>query len=216
MTITVLILYVLILFAIASASYRNGTDYNDFFVAYRKGTFFTISGSLLATILGGSAIIGTVYIVPKMGWATSWFMICASIGLFALLPLVKKVKKLGRVTLPELLEDVYGKQAKNISSVIIFVAWLGIVAAQIIAGAEILQSFTDLSYENGAIASGLVFILYTIIGSPFSVLKTDLFQAVLILIGLTLIAFFAYHSNCLPAEEPYQPANPFLLDRIYV
>jgi len=205
MTIAVLILYVLILFMIALKSYRNVTDYNDFFVARRKGTFFAISGSLLATVLGASAIIGTVDIGPKMGWATAWFMICASIGLFALLPLVKKVKKLGRFTLPELLEDLYGKQIRTIASVIIPVAWLGIVAAQIIAGGKILRSFTDLPYETGAIASGLVFILYTLIGGQFSVLKTDLFQAVLILIGLIIIAFFAYQSNCLSAN--CLPAN---------
>ena len=199
MTITVLILYILALFVIALKSYRNVADYNDFFVARRKGAFFTISGSLLATILGGSAIIGTVDIGPKMGWATAWFMICASAGLFALLPLVKKVKSLGRFTLPELLEDLYGKQVKQISAVIIPVAWLGIVAAQIIAGGEIVQSFTGLSYETGAIASGLVFILYTVVGGQFSVLKTDLFQAVLILIGLIMISFFAYQSACSPA-----------------
>jgi SSS family solute:Na+ symporter len=199
MMITVLFLYTLALFVIALKSYRNVTDYNDFFVARRKGAFFTISGSLLATILGGSAIIGAVDIGPKMGWATAWFMICASAGLFALLPLVKKVKSLGRFTLPELLEDLYGKQVKQISAVIIPVAWLGIVAAQIIAGGEIVQSFTGLSYETGAIVSGLVFILYTVVGGQFSVLKTDLFQAVLIIIGLIMISFFAYQSACSPA-----------------
>jgi solute:Na+ symporter, SSS family len=196
-TIVILIIYLIILAFIGAFSYNKVENYSDFFIARKSGNFIFITGSLTATILGGSAIIGTVDEGPFIGWATSWYMGCAAIGLFALIPLISKVSKLGRFTLPDLLGKMYSNnQAKTISSVIIPIAWLGIIAAQIIAAARILQSFVGIDYSLGVIISGSVFIIYTLAGGQFSVLKTDLFQAILILIGLIIIAFFVLEKRC--------------------
>jgi solute:Na+ symporter, SSS family len=189
-------IYLTILILISIKSSFKVKGYSDFFVAKKKGNYFTITGSLLATILGGSAIIGAVEEGFRLGWATSWYMVCASIGLFALLPLTAKVNQLGKFTLPDLLEDMYSRKASNIASFIIPIAWLGIIAAQIIAAAKILQSFTPIGYETGAIIAGFVFIIYTIAGGQVSVLKTDLFQAILILLGLATIGYFTYTRRC--------------------
>lgn len=189
-------IYLTFLIVISVRSSYKVKSHSDFFIAKKKGNYFTITGSLLATILGGSAIIGAVEEGFQLGWATSWYMLCASIGLFALLPLTSKVNNLGKFTLPDLLEDLYSRQARNIASFIIPIAWLGIIAAQIIAAAKILQSFTPLSYETGAIIAGFVFITYTIIGGQVSILKTDLFQAILILLGLATIGYFTYTKRC--------------------
>jgi SSS family solute:Na+ symporter len=206
-----LIIYGTILLVIAVSSYRKIKGYSDFFVARNRGSFLFVTGSLLATILGGSAIIGAIDAGVQMGRATTWFMLCAALGLFALLPLVKKIKKLGRFTLPELLEDLFDNRIKKIASVVIPLAWLGIVAAQVIASARILESFTGLNYSAGVVVSGMIFILYTMAGGQISVLKTDLLQAVLILSGLLALSFLAF--NYQPAENIRQttlsfPFNP--------
>lgn len=195
MTTAVLFFYLAILIIIAFTSFNKVKNYSDFFIAHKKGKYFTVSGSLLATILGGSAIIGSVDAGKTMGSASTWFMLCAAIGLFALLPLVKKINNLGRFTLPELLEKLHGKQAKNIASFVIPIAWLGIIAAQIIASARILQSFTGMGYQSAAIISGIVFTMYTFAGGQISILKTDFLQSLLILAGLGVIAFFTYKSS---------------------
>jgi solute:Na+ symporter, SSS family len=192
-----LIIYLIILTLIATFSYHRVENYSDFFIARKSGNFIFITGSLTATILGGSAIIGTVDEGPFIGWATSWYMGCAAIGLFALIPLISRVSKLGRFTLPDLLGNMYNNnQAKTISSIIIPIAWLGIIAAQIIAAARILQSFIGIEYSMGVIISGSVFIIYTLVGGQFSILKTDLFQAILILIGLMIIVHFVLEKRC--------------------
>ncbi|MFA9391553.1 MAG: sodium:solute symporter [Prolixibacteraceae bacterium] len=209
MTLTVLILYLLFLSFIAFRSFQKINNYADFFVARKKGSFRTVTGSLLATILGGSAVIGAIDAGKNMGWATSWFMLCAAIGLFALLPFTKRISQLGRYTLPDLLEDLYGRKTKTIASFMIPLAWLGIVAAQLIASARILQSFTGLNYVWGVLISAFVFTAYTIAGGQLSVLKTDFTQAILIITGLLVIAFFSFSQ--LPMEKFRQfPLNlPF-------
>lgn len=173
----------------------------DYFVAGKKAGLIQVSGSLLATILGGSAILGTIELSQKIGWAALWFLFSAALGLFALVPLTKYVKRFGNYTLPELLGHFYGKKAEIIASAIIPIAWLGIVAAQIIAAAKILSGLGFISYSNAAILSGGVFIVYTLAGGQVSILKTDTIQAVLIMAGLTALTLFT-------ANHPQQPNMP--------
>jgi solute:Na+ symporter, SSS family len=209
-TTIVLILYLIVLALITVSSYIKVENYSDFFIARKSGNALYITGSLTATILGGSAIIGTVDEGPLIGWATSWYMGCAAIGLFALLPLISRVSKLGRYTLPDLLGRMYNNnEAKTISSIIIPIAWLGIIAAQIIAAARIMQSFTGMDYSIGVIISGAVFIIYTLAGGQFSILKTDLFQALLILTGLMIITFFVLEKRCDPIANLTPLKFPF-------
>ncbi|HKK82257.1 MAG TPA: hypothetical protein VJ909_08410 [Prolixibacteraceae bacterium] len=219
MSVYYLIIYLVVLALIAYFSFKKIRNYSDFFIARKKGSYIAITGSLIATILGGSAVIGSVDAGTGMGWTTSWFMLCASIGLLGLLPLVKKINNIGRFTLPELLEDLYGTRPKNIASVIIPVAWLGIVAAQIIAAAKILTSFIEISYTTSVLIAGFVFITYTIAGGQVSILKTDAFQSVLILLGLILISSMAYfyepefnvRSFNFPFNPDFTPFSLFLL-----
>lgn len=187
----VLLLYFAILCIIAIHSAMNVKSVPDFFVARKGASVKAVTGSLVATILGGSAVIGAIDVGPKMGAATAWFMLVGSLGLFALLPFVKQAYIRGKYTLPDLIENLYGKLPRTIASIVIPLAWTGIVAAQIIASAKLLQSFTPLSYEISATISAIVFIFYTMAGGQLSILRTDLLQAVLILVGLAIIVIFA-------------------------
>jgi solute:Na+ symporter, SSS family len=208
-TIIVLVAYVVMLLFIAFIGYKNISNFSDFFIAGRKGSYIAITGSLLATILGGSAIIGSVDESLNIGWASSWYMLCASLGLFALYPLANRVSRLGKYTLPEMLGDMYNSRVKNISSFIIPIAWLGITSAQIIASAKILQSFANINYTYGVLITGLVFIIYTIAGGQFSILKTDFIQALLIIIGLLIISFFLFKTVTIPFNELTVLSFPF-------
>ncbi|MEN8117335.1 MAG: sodium:solute symporter family protein [Bacteroidota bacterium] len=188
--ITILIYFVFILGIGVYSAFRIKKP-ADYYVAGNRAGMIQVSGSLLATILGGSAILGTIELSHETGWPALWFLFCAAIGLFALVPVSKYVKRFGNYTLPDLLGTFYGKKAEVIASVIIPVAWLGIIAAQIIAAAKILNGLGFLSYQNAAITAGLVFIVYTLLGGQLSILKTDTLQSVLIVAGLVMIFIFS-------------------------
>ncbi|AHW62222.1 solute:Na+ symporter, SSS family [Draconibacterium orientale] len=191
--ITILIYFVFIV-AIGVYSAFRIKNPSDYYVAGKKAGLLPVSGSLLATILGGSALMGTIELSQSRGWAALWFLFSAAIGLFILAPISKYVSRYGNYTLPELLGKFFGRKAERFSTIIIPLAWLGIVAAQIIAAAQILQGLGFISYQNAAILSGLVFIAYTLLGGQLSILKTDTFQAILIISGLVALLFFAIQS----------------------
>ncbi len=188
----ILALYIVILIFIAISSFRRVSTVADFFVARKGASTLAVTGSLIATILGGSAIVGAIDAGPELGAASAWFMIVGAVGLLALLPLVKKAYTHGRYSLPDLIGNFYGPGPRMVASVVIPVAWAGIVAAQIIAAAKLLQSFVEMDYSVAAVMATIVFVGYTMAGGQYSILRTDLFQAVLIILGLVLLAIFAY------------------------
>jgi len=187
----------MILIGIFSArKIRTGKDY---YVAGKRGNIWQITGSLLATILGSSAILGTADLALTQGWAAAWLLLCASLGLLILVPVSMVVRRKGKYTLPQMIGDFYGTEAKMISSFIISIAWIGIIAAQIIGAAKILNGFTGLDYAVGVWGSGAVFIFYTLIGGQISVLKTDLYQSFIIIGGILMTAVYIFF------REPVSP-----------
>lgn len=206
MVIIIVIAYFLSVTAIGVYSHFKIKNPDDYYIAGKKGGFWQISGSLLATILGSSAILGSVELAQAKGWPAVWFLLSAAIGLFILAPITKHVSRYGKYTLPELLGTFFGKKAKNAAEVIIPVAWLGVIAVQIIGAAIILSSINFLSYKMAALLSGGVFIAYTLIGGQKSVIKTDMFQALLILSGILALFFSVqFGKNGAPAAELPKP-----------
>lgn len=193
----------MVLIGILSA--RKIRSEGDFYVAGKQGSLWQITGSLLATILGSSAILGTADLAMTQGWAASWLLLSAATGLFLLVPVSMIVRRRGKYTLPQMIGDFYGNEAKMISSFIISFAWIGIIAAQIIGAAKILNGFTGLDYSLAVWGSGLVFIFYTVIGGQISVLKTDLYQTAIILLGVLITALYILFS------EPVSPPGMTLL-----
>ena len=195
LTILIILAYFLVVAGIGFYSRFKVKDINDFYIAGRKAGYFPLTGSLFATILGSSAILGTIEMGQKIGWPAIWFLLSASVGLFLLVPLSMKVRRLGNYTFPELLARFYGKRAERMAALIIPVAWIGVVAAQVIGGARILESLNFFDYKTGAFISGSVFITYTLFGGQISILKTDLFQAFLIITGFIVIFIVAVQNQ---------------------
>lgn len=180
----ILSLYFFLIIFIGYSSYKKIKGSKDYFVAGKDAGVREIAGSLLATVLGSSAIIGSVNFSYVNGWAGSWFMLCAALGLLGLLPLVERLKKYKSYNLPELMGEFYGNEVKVLSSVIIPIAWIGIVAAQIMGSAKIVSIFVDINYSSAVVISGLVFIAYTFLGGQLSIIKTDFIQFLFIIAGV--------------------------------
>ncbi|MEI6677493.1 MAG: sodium:solute symporter family protein [Mariniphaga sp.] len=202
----IIILYVFSMILIGIFSSGKIRTEGDYYVAGKRGNIWQITGSLLATILGSSAILGTADLALTQGWAASWLLLSAAAGLLLLVPVSKLVRRQGKYTLPQMIGDFYGKEAKMISSFIISFAWIGIIAAQIIGAAKIMTGFTGLDYSLAVWGSGAVFIFYTVIGGQISVLKTDLYQSFIIIGGILVTALFILFS------EPVSPMKMTVLN----
>jgi len=191
---------------------------SSYFVADRNAATPAVAGSLLATIIGGSSTIGIAGLGYSKGLVGAWWMLVGAIGLFVLsVWFAERVRSYTVYTLPEILERQYGGNTiRLIASILIAVAWLGIVAAQIIAAGKILTVLWPGQTTLLMIVAGSVFIIYTLLGGQYSILRTDLIQAVLIVAGVIVCAFagvssaggFAQMAAHLPPSHLSFPINP--------
>lgn len=106
--IIVLLLYFAILCVIAIHSAMNVKSVPDFFVARKGASVKAVAGSLVASILGGSAIIGAIDESNRLGAGAAWFMLVGALGLVALIPFASKAYSLGKYSLPDLIGNMYG------------------------------------------------------------------------------------------------------------
>ena len=181
----IIILYFLVMIVIGVVSKRGAREPDDFFVAGRRGSSLFITGSLLATIIGGSATVGMAGLGFKQGLTGVWWLLAGSIGLVILgIFFAGKVRRFALYTLPELVEKQYDRRMALASSVLIVVAWVGIVAAQIVAAGKILSILGIASPVLWMVIFTIVFVVYTVLGGQRAVIRTDTLQVAIIFIGI--------------------------------
>ncbi|MFA5368303.1 MAG: sodium:solute symporter family protein [Dehalococcoidia bacterium] len=190
----IIVLYFAIIIAIGFHAYRKrrASDSNGFFVAGRSGGVLLIAGSLCATFMGSSVVIGMVGSGYSMGLPGAWWLLVGAIGLVILgLFLAKKVRRIGLYTLPELVEKQYGSKAGLIASLVIAVSWIAICAAQIIAAGKVLNVLVP-SWDLNALMAicATVFVIYTVLGGQYSIIRTDFFQFGILIIGMLVTMGF--------------------------
>jgi SSS family solute:Na+ symporter len=170
---------------IGAASLRRIKGTESFFVADREGNSLFITGSLTATIVGGSSTIGMAGLGFTKGLVGAWWMLVGAVGLLILaFSLAKRVRRHAFYTLPELLGDQYNSNVKWVASVIISIAWLGIIAGQMVAAGKILNVLFPGYLNLMIFLSGAVFIIYTLLGGQYSILRTDTIQSAVLLLGI--------------------------------
>ena len=130
--LTIIVVYFSVMIAIGMVSRREAKGADDFLVAGRKGSTLFVTGSLLATIVGGSATVGMAGLGFTRGLTGAWWLLVGSIGLVILgLFWAKKVRKLALYTLPELVGKQYDGRMALATSLLIVIAWIGIIAVKL-------------------------------------------------------------------------------------
>jgi SSS family solute:Na+ symporter len=171
--------------AVGVVSRRRAKGIDDFFVAGRKGSALFITGSLLATIVGGSATVGMAGLGFTQGLTGAWWLLVGSIGLVILgIFFAEKVRKSGLYTLPQLVGKQYDGRIALAASILVVVAWTGIVAGQIVASGKILSVLGIGTPVLWMVVCSVVFVAYTILGGQYAVIRTDTLQTGIIFAGI--------------------------------
>ena len=79
--LVIIIIYFLGMLTIGIVSRKKTREVDDFFVAGRQSSSLFVTGSLLATIIGGSATVGMAGLGFSRGLTGAWWLLVGSIGL---------------------------------------------------------------------------------------------------------------------------------------
>jgi len=181
----IIVAYFLAIIGIGVWSRRKAGSQEGFFVAHRKGTLLLVTGSLLATALGGSSTVGMAGLGFAQGLTGAWWLLAGSVGLLILgFLFAKRVRAAALYTLPELAGKQYDSRVGLAASILIVVAWTGVVAGQIVAAGQVLSILGIGSLVLWMIIFTIVFITYAVLGGQFSVIRTDVFQSAILFVGI--------------------------------
>jgi len=177
--------YFVAVIAIGVVSRGRARGVDDFLVAGRKGSPLLITGSLLATIVGGSATIGMAGLGFVRGLTGAWWLLVGSIGLVVSgIFFAGKVRGFGLYTLPEMVEKQYDSRVGLAASFLIVIAWVGVLAAQIIASGKILGILGVATPVLWMVVFTVVFIVYAVLGGQQAIIRTDIVQIGIVLAGI--------------------------------
>ncbi|MEW6244038.1 MAG: sodium:solute symporter family protein [Bacillota bacterium] len=162
---------------------------SDYIVAGRRLPFFYATGTLFATwfcagtLMGGTA---NAYLFGNQGvifdpWGAALCLVLTGL-LFA-----RMMRRGGYMTLVDFFEIRYGRAMGLLSTIVLVIAEIGWVGAQLVAFGTIIQIFSGLPLAYGIIISCLVLILYTYMGGMWSVTLTDVVQMVILTAGVVLL-----------------------------
>jgi SSS family solute:Na+ symporter len=213
----IIVVYFAVVVTIGIFSRKAARDASGFFVASRRSSTPWIAGSLVATIIGGSATVGMAGLGFSRGLTGAWWLLVGSIGLVVLgLFFAERVRKFGLYTLPQLIGKQYGRNIALAASILIVIAWLGVLAGQIVAAGQILSVLKIGTPILWMVIFNAVLITYTLLGGQYAVIQTDVLQTGMIFTGifvglaqlLSRLGGFGGLVNSLPPAKLSFPLSP--------
>ena len=182
----VVVIYLVVILVIGGWRLRM-RSLEDFHLAGRSLRMILLTGTFCATIVGASSTIGMAGLGFSKGLPGAWWMLSGTIGMLVLTFFAGKIRSTGCYTLPQLVGSFYGERTRVAASVLIAVSWVGVIAVQIIASGNVLSAVFGGDRTLFMVACTAVFVLYTAHGGQSSVVRTDLVQFLIIIVGMILL-----------------------------
>jgi SSS family transporter len=192
-----IVLYLLVSIGIGLYAARRVKNTADYAIAGRSLPLIMVVTTTFATWFGSETVLG----IPAKfieGGLTKTVEDPFGAGLclvFVGMFFAARLYKLNLLTIGDFYRQRYGRGVEIFSAAVIMVSYLGWVAAQVTALGLVfsLLSQGTISVATGMALGTAVVLVYTVFGGMWSVALTDFFQMLIIVVGLTLIAFFAAH-----------------------
>ena len=176
----------------AATRVKNTADYA---VAGRSLPLVMIVTTTFATWFGAETVLGIPSKVVEGGlqktvedpFGASFCLIL--VGMF----FARRLYNMNLLTIGDFYRQRYGRGVEIFSAAVILISYLGWVAAQITALGlvfHLLSGGAISSVQGMALGTAIVFV-YTVFGGMWSVAMTDFLQMIIIVVGLSLIAWFA-------------------------
>ena len=189
-------LYAVLLVGLGLWDARHARSPEAYFVNNRASGAWQVGLSITASCVGGSATIGMAGLAWQIGTPAFWWLGSGACGLLLLtFALARKVRASGALTLPELIGQRLGRQARTLASLIIVLAWSAILAAQFTAMGQLTASLTGLDPALALPAGAALIVLYALLGGQASVIRSDVPQFLLLFGGLCLTLGWLFVHN---------------------
>jgi SSS family solute:Na+ symporter len=193
MLIAFVVFYLIVTIAIGLWAARRVHSSKDYVVAGRSLPLYMNTATVFATWFGAETVLSVSAEFAKSGlggivadpFGSSFCLVIVAL-FFA-----RAFYRMDLLTIGDFYRKRYGRTMEFGTSVVIAISYLGWTAAQMTALGLAFSTLTGgaISLEVGIVVGAVVVLGYTIWGGMWSVAMTDLFQSVMIIVGVVLIAW---------------------------
>ena len=193
MLIGSVVLYLALTIAIGLWAAKRVHNSKDYVVAGRSLPLYMSAATVFATWFGAETVLSVSATFTKDGLGG---IVADPFGasfclLFVALFFARAFYRMDLLTIGDFYRKRYGKTVEVITSVAITASYLGWTSAQLTALGLVFSVLSGgaISLSTGILIGAGIVVFYTIFGGMWSVALTDLFQSVVILVGLTAVAW---------------------------
>jgi len=194
MLIGSVVLYLVVTIAIGLWAAKRVHNSKDYVVAGRSLPLYMNAATVFATWFGAETVLSVSAEFAKNGMGSiiadpfgSSFCLVIVAVFFA-----RAFYRMDLLTIGDFYRKRYGRTMEIGTSVVIAISYLGWTAAQLTALGLAFSTLSGgaISLQWGIVLSAVVVLAYTVWGGMWSVALTDLFQSVMIIAGVGIIAWF--------------------------
>ena len=197
--IAVFIAYLVILIGIVTYSARRSKTNDDFVLGGKKISGFSLALSERATGESAWLLLGLTGHAYAEGMAAVWVALGCVTGIlflwiFLAEPLQKLTEKTGALTVPGLFSGKFKGTQQSfgiLSSLIIIFFFVLYIAAQFSGAGKIFNDTFKIDPFWGMVIGSALVTLYTMLGGFITVVATDAFQAVLMVVTCVVLPIIA-------------------------
>lgn len=181
--------------ALISFAVRRSSGTSRSFTTGGKAFPTVLIGFLLASeFIGTTASVGTAQVAYGSGISAAWNIAVLGLGfvLFAWL-LAHRFRALGESTISGALARFYGERVRKATSVLMVCALMTVAVSTYASGGALLASLLGIGTVPAILLVGIAATVYVLIGGMRSVVYTNVLHALVMLVGIGILAVVAVY-----------------------
>ena len=194
------ILYLIALVVIGVVSARSSSKgVGEYFLAGRSLNKWVVALSAVASGRSAWLLIGFVGIAYAKGlaafWAAAGYVTVECLMFFLYAPRLRKfTEEHDSITIPDFFAARFGEGTgflRVLLVIVIAVFMIAYVSAQFVAGGKAFFSSFGIEQNLGVVLTAAIVLVYTVLGGFIAVSKTDVLQAICMLLALVIMPIIA-------------------------
>ncbi len=182
----------------------------DFATGGRRAGAGIVAGTIIGTLVGGAATIGTAQLAFIHGFSAWWFTLGGGIGCLILgCAYARPLHESGVSTMPQMLSREYGRKAAATATLLTSLGVFLAVVSQLLSSIALICSVTDITPLPATLLTLALTAAYVLFGGVWGAGLVGIAKTVLLCLSIGVCGVIALHwqggwsafSAVLPAER---------------